>query len=228
MLCVAIFFASYLGFVLTGAGQRWDRDVFRRLSTETSTVVQDFSSWLLARIGCVPLLLGTTLGVLAIGFLRRIPRTGVLAAAVIPCSIGASRLLKVVVLDRPELGPEPELAHNTFPSGHVTAATATGLALLMVAPRTASPWLFAVDVVLAVLAGLAVVIAGWHRPSDAIGAAALAGAVYCSLALVVRAGRRVTTRAKHRRPRGRRSRASAASSAPLPRCRPAARTGSGS
>ncbi|WP_158891066.1 phosphatase PAP2 family protein [Amycolatopsis anabasis] len=184
--CLAAFLAGYFGFVLTATGQRWDRELFAALTTNTSPALQEGSDRLLELIGQIAILLGSVAVILLIGIARKRLAVGLAAAAIIPCAIGASRLLKLFVLTRPELGPDTSLTHNSFPSGHATAATSTGLALLLVAPRRARPGLSLLGGAWALVAGFAVVIAGWHRPSDALGAAALSGAVYCAAVLICR------------------------------------------
>jgi membrane-associated phospholipid phosphatase len=64
---------------------------------------------------------------------------------------------------------------GTFPSGHVTIATAFALGLLLAWPARRRSWLVVGAGVLSSLFASGVVFTGWHRASDALGALAWAG-----------------------------------------------------
>lgn len=75
----------------------------------------------------------------------------------------------------------PVILSGSFPSGHSTIATALALALLTamtprLARRLAIPFML-----LAAIASGATVLAGWHRPSDALGGMLLALAWWLAL-----------------------------------------------
>jgi len=94
---------------------------------------------------------------------------------VVVVSLVAAEVLKRIVLERPNLVTAPgDLTHNSFPSGHTTIAVSLMLALIIVVPYGLRPW----AALLAAAWGVAIsgytVTAGWHRPSDTIGAALLA------------------------------------------------------
>lgn len=86
--------------------------------------------------------------------------------------IGANittQLLKTWILDRPYRGIGLDLA-NSFPSGHSTVVLSVAFGLIMV---TSQRLRSVVEVGVAVatsLALIAILVSGWHRPSDAIGA----------------------------------------------------------
>jgi len=101
--------------------------------------------------------------------LRRRVGLSLVAAAVIVGAVCTTEVLKHWVLERPDLILRP-LYRNSFPSGHATVAFSVGVAAtLVVPPRLRRP-----AALLAVLyaggIGVAVVAAGWHRPSDVVGA----------------------------------------------------------
>ncbi len=107
--------------------------------------------------------------VAAVAIIRRRPRLALIAAASIGISLVATELLKVVLLERPPLVPS-YIFDNSYPSGHTTVGMSVAVAAMLVVPRR-------LLVPTAVGAGLfgsafgvAVVAAGWHRPSDAVGA----------------------------------------------------------
>ncbi|PVZ07758.1 phosphatase PAP2 family protein [Actinomycetospora cinnamomea] len=87
----------------------------------------------------------------------------------------------------------PESAEgNSLPSGHVTLVASLGLALVLVVPRALRPVAALAAVGVTGLAGVATMVAGWHRPSDVVAAlgvvAATAGVL--SLAAALLPGRR--------------------------------------
>lgn len=86
----------------------------------------------------------------------------------------ASAELLKVVLPRPDLAPRLEAmmgehAANSFPSGHVTIVTASVVAALVLLPAAHRLPLTLLGAVLVATVSCAVVAAGWHRPSDALG-----------------------------------------------------------
>ena len=104
-------------------------------------------------------------------------------------AVASAEVLKVV-LPRPDLAPRIEAmmgahAANSFPSGHVTIVTASVIAALILIPAAhrGAPTLLAGLLVAAV--SCAVVAAGWHRPSDALGGLGWGLAWQCLMAAVV-------------------------------------------
>jgi membrane-associated phospholipid phosphatase len=93
---------------------------------------------------------------------------------------------------------------NSFPSGHTTAAASIAVALLLVVPASYRLLAAAVGAALAGAVGLAVVILGWHYPSDVLGALLVVAAWgFCAVAyLRLRRERDLAIRA--RRPERRR------------------------
>lgn len=89
-------------------------------------------------------------------------------AAAIVVAAGLTKLLLV----RPDL---VEVASNSFPSGHVAAAAALGAALWVVLPSSArGAALYGAVLPGLALTGLAVIVLGWHRPSDVLGSLLIA------------------------------------------------------
>ena len=92
-----------------------------------------------------------------------------LAAASVIGSVTITEVLKLFLLERPPLVPS-FIFDNSYPSGHTTVGMSVAVAAMLVVPRR-------LLIPTAVGAGLfgsafgvAVVAAGWHRPSDAVGA----------------------------------------------------------
>ena len=158
--------ALYLLVVRTYWGQRLDEHAFVGHDFFTSRAAQADSFLRIVSIGSLVLAIAL---VAAVAVVRRRPRLALLAAAAIGLSILGTEILKHVLLERPQLVPS-NLADNSYPSGHSTVGMSVAVAAMLVVPRR-------LLVPTAVGAGLfgsafgvAVVAAGWHRPSDAVGA----------------------------------------------------------
>ncbi|RKQ37219.1 phosphatase PAP2 family protein [Kocuria tytonis] len=115
-------------------------------------------------------------GLLALVWAVRYRRWSAAACAVgsVIASNLTTQLLKHGVFDKPDLGVQ-QIASNSFPSGHTTAAASLLMAVFLVAPahrRTrAARW----GAFLAALVGMTTVVNGWHRPTDAVAALLVVG-----------------------------------------------------
>ena len=181
------FVAAYLLFVRTEAGRGVENGVVRSAQSAGANV-----SWaaplreadLVVVLGAVAVLL------VVISLVRRRFALGVTALLLLAAPLVVAQLLKLYVLDRPSTGDRFGVAnHNSFPSGHVSAAMAVLVALAIVLPRRFRlPALAAGGVVVAWVAAAAVAL-GWHRLSDTVGGCLLVAAVTCAGAAVVSARR---------------------------------------
>jgi hypothetical protein len=109
--------------------------------------------------------------VAGVAFLRGRPRMALIAAASIGIAGLCTEVLKVVLLERPDLvATSLNGGQNSYPSGHTTVGMSVCIAAMLVVPaRLRVPTAIAAGGIGAAF-GIAVVAAGWHRPSDAIGA----------------------------------------------------------
>jgi membrane-associated phospholipid phosphatase len=103
-----------------------------------------------------------------------------LAAVAALLIVGANvttQLLKALTA-RPDLGIEVVrlVAGNSLPSGHTTVAASVAVALVLVVPPSRRSLATLVGAGYAALVGVATVLAGWHRPSDAVAALLVVGA----------------------------------------------------
>ena len=131
----------------------------------------------------VPFIAVVLLATMLLAVLRR--RT-VLALQVAVLMGGAnltSRVLKLGVLDRPDLGIDGPL-RNSLPSGHTTAAASVSAALVFVVPRRLRPAAAILGAIYTAATGVSTLVGQWHRPSDVVAAllvvlawGALAGAL---------------------------------------------------
>ncbi|MEJ2860896.1 phosphatase PAP2 family protein [Actinomycetospora flava] len=109
------------------------------------------------------------------------------ALGVVALVLGAQLVTQVLKagLVRPE-----SLEGNSLPSGHVTLVASLGLALVLVVPRALRPLAGLVAVAVTGIAGVATMVAGWHRPSDvlaAVGVVAATGGVVTLAGALLRA-----------------------------------------
>jgi len=163
---------TYVVLVHTSLGHRFDNAaLLGSLQQGNSTRLLDAS--ILRRITADSFAVVLVI-LVAFGLVRRRVRLGVGVALAAAGAVIGTDLLRKVVLDRPFLvRGDSVYPVNTFPSGHTATAIACALALVVISPPA---W----RGISAVLAGsyawftaTAVQTAGWHRPSDAIGAALL-------------------------------------------------------
>jgi membrane-associated phospholipid phosphatase len=182
--------AIYLLLVRTSLGHRFDDAALlgSRLQANRSADVGFLNHVTAANFTIV------VLAIAAFGLVRRKPWLGITAAACALIAVIGTDVLKDDILTRPILvRGDTYYTPNTFPSGHTATAVACALALVIVSPPA---W----RGITAVLAGsIGWIIAadvqtvGWHRPSDALGAALVSFAVVAVGAALLARIRPVTT-----------------------------------
>jgi hypothetical protein len=84
-------------------------------------------------------------------------------------SILCTEVLKHVVLERPAI-IATNIVDNSYPSGHTTIGMGVAVAAMLVVPRRLLVPTALGAGIFGSAFGVAVVAAGWHRPSDAVGA----------------------------------------------------------
>lgn len=132
---------------------------------------------ILEPIGIASLTAGVIV-LMAIAAARRRPRLAMVVALTIGAAILLSKSLKQVILPRRALATAAIYhQHNSFPSGHTTAAVAVGVGLIMVSSRRLRGTAGILGAIYAALVGYSTLFSGWHRPSDVAGSAALVLAV---------------------------------------------------
>lgn len=182
LVCLLCGGLTWLSLVWTPAGQELDQ----RLLAEArgDGLLLGPAGTLLSFVGNPLVLFGLLAGVLVAGALRGRAHAALAGVAAAGGSVVAARVLKTV-LSRPDLDVAGSTTHNSFPSGHVTAAAAVVCAVLLVLPARARWWCAVPGVVVVGAVGAATMVAGWHRVSDVVGAVALVGAVGCVAAWAV-------------------------------------------
>jgi membrane-associated phospholipid phosphatase len=169
VVSVLLLAALYVIAVHTGWGQRID-DAALDGRTHRQAVL-NATSRLLDTISIVSLALGT-IAIMLVALVRRRPHLALTAGVIIGGSCLTTELLKKYLLDRPDLvgRPDPLGMTNSFPSGHSTVAMSLAVALVIVVSEKARPIAAVCGLAYATLVGVGTVTAGWHRPSDVLGA----------------------------------------------------------
>ncbi len=178
-VAVATVFGLERFFVATAHGQRLDDSAMRTVSAG-SMALQHLHSYL----GNITV--GTTAVVLtACVVFALLRRRFAIAAGAIAIVAGAdvtTQFLKKAYFGRPDFGL---LTINSFPSGHTTVAISAVLAAVLVAPPLLRPLIVALGSFAATLVGASTIVGGWHRPSDVLGALAVALVWGTAVAMVV-------------------------------------------
>jgi membrane-associated phospholipid phosphatase len=117
-------------------------------------------------------------GACGIAFLRGRPGDAFAAVLVVAGASVTTQLLKALLAHprvKAAIGGDP-LEPNTFPSGHATAAASIALAYAFVVPAAVRSLALILGAAFALAVGYAVVVVGWHYPSDVVGAYLVAAA----------------------------------------------------
>lgn len=198
LACVAGVAAAYALLVRTRHGQRLDQGAFdgRGLATHSA---HEAAQHLLTTISIGTLALATAV-LMAQAVLRRRIDLALVAGTVIGGSVLTTEALKRL-LPRPDLVIDGRVWENSFPSGHATVAFAVAVAATLLAPRRVRRTVALLAVLYGAAIGIAVVAAGWHRPSDVAGAYFVVTFWAAAVALLdSRAGRHRLDRSRWPRP----------------------------
>jgi PAP2 superfamily len=195
LVCAILLMVGYLVLVATPWGHRFDDEAFfGRLALSRKVIVWDYH--LLAHVSKAGLL-GAAILMIAIGVARRCPLVGVIAAVGFGSAVLGAEFLKKMfpwhaLVDYDSLLPRG-FKTGTYPSGHATIGTSVALGLLMVSPARWRPWLAVAAGCFSATFSTGVLFAGWHRPSDALGALAWSGfcmSLAAAIAVRLRGGSR--------------------------------------
>lgn len=174
LLAVASAFVLYLSVVRTFWGQRLDEHAFAGRTVIGGRSARGADDLLSAiSVGTLTLAIVALVG---LALLRRRPGLALLSLVVVGGSLIITEVLKLGILTRPHL-VATFIPENSYPSGHSTIGIAVGLSLILVAPPRLRTVAAAGAAAIAASVGIATVAAGWHRPSDAVGAYLVALAV---------------------------------------------------
>ncbi len=132
----------------------------------------------IAAFGDLAPMLAMLAGACAIALLRRRPADALVAVIVVAGANVTTQLLKALLAHprvKAAIGGDP-LELNTFPSGHTTAVASIALAYAFVVPAALRGLALTLGAAFALAVGYAVVVIGWHYPSDVLGAYLIAAA----------------------------------------------------
>jgi membrane-associated phospholipid phosphatase len=122
--------------------------------------------------------------VVGAGLARRRPRLAVAAAAAMLAANVTTQVLKPALADWRPFVPGAHVAEGAWPSGHATAAMSLALALVLVSSPRVRPFAAALGGLAAAAVACAVLVLGWHYPSDVVGGFLVAAFWSCLVAAV--------------------------------------------
>ncbi|MEJ2886192.1 phosphatase PAP2 family protein [Actinomycetospora aeridis] len=180
VLGIATVVGSYVLAVLDPTGRALDDAV---METATGVGLRSEGLDVLELVG-VPTVAVAVIVLAGVALLRG---RGDRAVGVVAVVLGAQLVTQALKagLVRPD-----SLEGNSLPSGHVTLVASLGLALVLVVPRALRPLAGLAAVAVTGIAGVATMVAGWHRPSDvlaAVGVVAATGGVVTLAGALLRA-----------------------------------------
>lgn len=168
---------TYLVFGLTAAGQAIGDAAYLGRLAESKALLA-FEKGFLSAID-LKVFLGAALILVIVAAFRRQWIAGAAITSAYAASILTAEALKFI-LPRPILAADYENLMgskdglNTFPSGHATFITSLLLGLIFLVPVRARVSVAIGGLAIVILVTGGIVLAGWHRPSDAVGGIALA------------------------------------------------------
>jgi hypothetical protein len=192
-LCAVVAAVIYLLMVRTSLGHRLDNAALVGSHQHVSWSTRLHDAVFLRHINAANFAVVLAV-IVAIGVARRRPWLGLTAAGGALLAAAGTDLLKSVLLGRPNLVTSDIVYPvNTFPSGHTATALGCALALVVVAPPAWRGLAAVAGGLYATITASYVQTAGWHRASDAIGAAFIAFAVMALAIAALARTRRIRT-----------------------------------
>jgi hypothetical protein len=177
LICAFLLIVGYFVLVSTSWGHKLDNDAYLGRKALNWKVAR-LDSHILDLVTKVTLLLASVI-VLVIAAVRRCALVGVIAVAGFGCAVVGAEVLKHKLPWRALVPSDGLLGKGfqtgTYPSGHGTAGVSLALSLLLVSSSRWRPWLAVAAGCISATFATGVLIAGWHRPSDALGALAWSG-----------------------------------------------------
>ena len=206
-LSVLAFFAVYALAIQTEIGQTADEAALTggQAAPERAREAADT----MLRVVSIGTLAIATLALTGLAVLQRRPAMLLLPAGVQPVPASrrwppssSSSSSSDTSSSAPIWSSAPHLDANSYPSGHPTVFASIGLAMLVVAPRRLRMGAALLATALMAGAGVLVVTADWHRPSDPIGSYLITLAVTCGLLALLYARQPNLQTREMRRPAG--------------------------
>jgi PAP2 superfamily len=177
LVCAVLLIVCYFVLVSTSWGHQLDDDAyFGREALSRRVISLDSDMLDLVTKAALPF---AAVVLLLIAAVRRCTFVGVVAVVGFGCAVVGAEVLKDTLPWR-ALVPSDGLFERgfqtgTYPSGHATIGIALALSLLLVSSSRWRPWLAVAAGCMSSIFATGVLFAGWHRPSDALGALAWSG-----------------------------------------------------
>jgi hypothetical protein len=177
LVCAVLLIVGYFVLVSTSWGHQLDDDAyFGRKALSWKVITLD--SAVLDLVSKAGLLLAAVV-ILVIAAARRCTIVGLIAVVGFGCAVVGAEVLKHKLpwqaLAANDSLLERRFQTGTYPSGHATIGTSFALSLLLVSSSRWRPWLAVAAGCMSAAFATGVLFAGWHRPSDALGALAWSG-----------------------------------------------------
>jgi PAP2 superfamily protein len=177
LVCTVLLIVCYLALVSTSWGHQLDNAAyFGHKALRPRVMILDAKMLGILTKASLPF---AALVPLLIAVVRRCTFIGVVAVVGFGCAVVGAEVLKHTLPWRALVSSDALLERGfktgTYPSGHATAGTALALSLLLVSSSRWRPWLAVAAGGMSSIFATGVLFAGWHRPSDAMGALAWSG-----------------------------------------------------
>lgn len=177
LTCALLLIAGYFVFVSNSWGHLIDDDAYFGREALSRRVIR-LDAAILDRVSDAGVLLAGIV-LLAIAVVRRCTMVGAIAVIGFGCAVSGAEVLKRSLPWRALVSEdgllESRFQTDTYPSGHATIGTSLALSLLLVSSSRWRQWLAVAAGCLSAGFATGVLFAGWHRPSDALGALAWSG-----------------------------------------------------
>jgi len=186
LVCSVLLIAGYFIFVTTAWGHQVDDDAFfGRMALSRKIIALDSGFLELVNMTSITAAAGI---LFLIAAARRCAFVGIIAVAGFGVAVAGAEVFKNV-LPWQALVPADRVLNagiqtSTYPSGHATVGTSFALGLLLVSSYRWRRWLTLVGGCISAAFSTGVVLAGWHRPSDPLGALAWSGLCFSIVAAV--------------------------------------------
>ena len=171
-VCVLGLAVTFLVALHTAQGVHDDAALYRHVSGNAALPVKAAGHRALVALDLGAVVLATVL-LAGIALVRRRVGRALAAVAVVVASFGSVEALKHGLGHLG--GAIPAGRPATFPSGHTSIAVSLGLALVLAAPPVLRPTAALLGAAYGAGIGLAVIVLGWHYPSDVVGSFFVSG-----------------------------------------------------
>lgn len=164
-----------------------DAVLFERFTALERPGLDNFANGLLELLSPVAYTAWALL-ILAVALVRRRPWTALVLAVVLPAAPLSAELLKPLLAQPHAIVGWHWVGSASFPSGHATAVATLVLCATIAVPGRLRPAVAAVGYVLVELVVGALLVLGWHMPSDVLGGLLLAALFACLAAAAIAHG----------------------------------------